>query len=72
VIQHMTCPICKKPLEVELAGSKSFRPFCSDRCRKVDFHRWWDGKYSIVEELDPDAINPEALDLDLDLELEQG
>ena len=64
----MTCPICKKPLEVESADSKSFRPFCSDRCRKVDFHRWWDGKYAIVEELDPDAINPDALDPEIELD----
>lgn len=64
----MTCPICKKPLEPEADGSKSFQPFCSNRCRKIDFHRWWDGKYAIVEEVDPDAINPELLDLEIDQE----
>ncbi len=66
VIQQMTCPICKKPLDNESTDSKSFRPFCSDRCRKVDFHRWWDGKYAIVEDLDPDAIHPDVLDLESD------
>jgi endogenous inhibitor of DNA gyrase (YacG/DUF329 family) len=68
VIQQMTCPICKKPLESEPADSKSFRPFCSDRCRKVDFHRWWDGKYAIVEDLDPDAINPDVMNSDPEIE----
>ena len=66
MIQPMTCPVCKKALEPEVEGAKSFRPFCSDRCRKVDFHRWWDGKYAIVEEIDPDAIHPDLLDLELD------
>ena len=68
VIQQMTCPICKKPLDNESADSTSFRPFCSDRCRKVDFHRWWDGKYAIVEDLDPDAIHPDVLNLEPDEE----
>jgi uncharacterized protein len=67
MIQRMTCPICKKPLDDEVA-TQSFRPFCSDRCRKVDFHRWWDGKYAIVEEIDPDAFDPEAMDLEIERE----
>lgn len=45
------CPICRKLLEAaELAGPH--RPFCSLRCRQVDFVRWWEGKYAIVELLD--------------------
>ena len=31
-------------------------PFCSDRCRRVDFFRWWDGRYAIVENLSSDAV----------------
>ena len=67
-MQHMTCAICKKQLQVEELGAKSFLPFCSDRCRKVDFHRWWDGKYAIVEDVDPDAINPDAMNLEIEQE----
>ena len=67
-MQHMTCAICKKQLQVEELGTKSFRPFCSDRCRKVDFHRWWDGKYAIVEDVVPDAINPDAMNLEIEQE----
>ncbi|MCA9010595.1 MAG: DNA gyrase inhibitor YacG [Planctomycetaceae bacterium] len=61
MIQRMTCPICSKPLDDEPVARK-FRPFCSDRCRKVDFHRWWDGKYAIVEELDPSQLDPDAME----------
>jgi endogenous inhibitor of DNA gyrase (YacG/DUF329 family) len=42
--QPIHCPICHKPAE----DSRSL-PFCSDRCRKVDFIRWWDGRYAITE-----------------------
>ena len=59
VIQRATCPICKKPLEDEEPEKPSFRPFCSDRCRKVDLLRWWDGKYAIVEDLPPEAMDQE-------------
>ncbi len=43
-----TCPICNRPVSAE--GKD--RPFCSQRCREVDFFRWSDGKYAIVEPLD--------------------
>ena len=46
------CPICGKPAAV---GSK---PFCSERCRDVDLHRWLSGSYAIParegEEEDPE------------------
>lgn len=43
-----TCPICNRPVSAE--GKD--RPFCSQRCREVDFFRWNDGKYAIVEPLE--------------------
>jgi endogenous inhibitor of DNA gyrase (YacG/DUF329 family) len=36
-----SCPICGKP---EQAHAK---PFCSQRCKNVDLHRWLSGKYAI-------------------------
>lgn len=42
-----TCPICHRPV----ATDGKDRPFCSRRCREVDFFRWSDGKYAIVEPL---------------------
>lgn len=40
------CPICGKP------ATREARPFCSERCRKVDLSRWLGGHYAIpvVEE----------------------
>ncbi len=51
MIQPIVCPVCGK-ISGELAeGTKSATPFCSDRCRKIDFFRWFDGRHQIVEEL---------------------
>lgn len=40
------CPMCGKP------SSRDNYPFCSDRCRDRDLHRWLSGSYAIpvVEE----------------------
>jgi endogenous inhibitor of DNA gyrase (YacG/DUF329 family) len=57
-----TCPICKKAMNT--AVSAKYLPFCSDRCRKVDLMRWWDGRYQIVEPLSHDALM--NLDSDVD------
>jgi uncharacterized protein len=35
------CPICGKP------STRQNRPFCSDRCKDVDLHRWLSGSYAI-------------------------
>jgi uncharacterized protein len=35
------CPVCGKPAE------QAHRPFCSDRCRKVDLNRWLSESYRI-------------------------
>lgn len=40
----VNCPTCKK--EVVWKDS-SFRPFCSERCRLIDFGNWAEGNYSI-------------------------
>ncbi len=36
--------------------SVSSLPFCSERCRKIDLFRWFDGRYAIVDELSPDSL----------------
>ena len=38
------CPVCKKE------SDEKYRPFCSDRCKKVDLHRWIQGVYKIETE----------------------
>ena len=53
MITPYRCPICDKPATKTDPAQAAHFPFCSDRCRKVDFHRWFDGRYAIVEEIDP-------------------
>ena len=51
----MKCPICNKPVDEPQPGQRSYRPFCSERCKLVDLGRWLDGKYQIpVRETDRD------------------
>jgi endogenous inhibitor of DNA gyrase (YacG/DUF329 family) len=38
------CPTCKR--ETEYTGNE-FRPFCSERCKLIDFGEWADGKYAL-------------------------
>ena len=66
MIRPQTCPICNRQLALDAASSSKLFPFCSERCRQVDLFRWADGKYAIVEPLDPSKIDPELLDIDAD------
>ena len=68
MIQPITCPVCSKlvdPAETKAA------PFCSDRCRKVDFIRWWDGRYAIVEDLSNNPAALEQLDPSIEDQLDE-
>ncbi|NOX57108.1 MAG: DNA gyrase inhibitor YacG [Planctomycetes bacterium] len=60
MIRPTTCPICHKTLPPDAAKRSRFFPFCSERCRQIDFFRWTDGKYAIVEPLDPERISDEG------------
>jgi hypothetical protein len=62
MIRPATCPICQKPVIAENGSLPKTFPFCSDRCRQVDFFRWFDGKYAIVENIDPELLDPELLE----------
>ncbi len=42
------CPICKAPNTWK--KENLFRPFCSQRCKLIDFGAWADGKYSVPAE----------------------
>lgn len=53
MIQRRNCPICDKALPDDPTESMKVAPFCSQRCRQVDLFRWTEGRYAIVEELDP-------------------
>jgi len=41
------CPRCGK--EVEYSGNE-FRPFCSERCKLLDFGAWVDEEYNLPSE----------------------
>ena len=41
------CPNCNK--ETEYTGNE-FRPFCSEKCKLIDFGEWADGSYALPVE----------------------
>ena len=56
MVRPVTCPICGKPVSPTVDPANTAIPFCSDRCKNIDFFRWSDGRYAIVEPLDPTQI----------------
>jgi endogenous inhibitor of DNA gyrase (YacG/DUF329 family) len=40
----MKCPKCKKPVRWE---DNPYRPFCSERCKLIDFGHWADEDYRV-------------------------
>jgi endogenous inhibitor of DNA gyrase (YacG/DUF329 family) len=41
------CPTCGDPVKY---GENEFRPFCSERCRLLDFGAWADEEYNLPAE----------------------
>ena len=51
VMTKVKCPSCGRETEYE---GNEFRPFCSERCKLLDFGAWADEKYSLpVQETEP-------------------
>ncbi len=48
------CPGCKASVSNREGDRPPSFPFCSKRCRLVDFGKWLDGSYSV-----PAALGPE-------------
>jgi len=46
----MKCPNCGKPAEWQ---DNPHRPFCSERCRLIDFGRWANEEYRVPAEPAP-------------------
>jgi hypothetical protein len=46
----MNCPICRRPTTYE---GNPFRPFCSERCKLLDFGAWANEEYSVPSEEAP-------------------
>ena len=51
------CPSCGR--EVEFHGNE-FRPFCSERCKLLDFGAWADEEYNLPAE--SGALSEEDID----------
>jgi uncharacterized protein len=66
MVRSQSCPICKKALAPAGEQTASTFPFCSERCRNIDFFRWSDGRYSIVEPLDPNELNVDIDEAQMD------
>jgi endogenous inhibitor of DNA gyrase (YacG/DUF329 family) len=51
------CPTCGK--KVEYSGNE-FRPFCSERCKLLDFGAWADEEFSLPSQTE--SLSEEDLD----------
>ncbi|MBD0369415.1 MAG: DNA gyrase inhibitor YacG [Pyrinomonadaceae bacterium] len=40
----MKCPICDQPVKWQ---GNPYRPFCSERCKLIDFGRWANEEYRV-------------------------
>ncbi len=40
----MTCPTCRRPTSYQ---DNPFRPFCSERCKLLDFGAWVNEEYAV-------------------------
>ncbi|WP_126443849.1 DNA gyrase inhibitor YacG [Sulfuricystis multivorans] len=57
----VNCPQCGKP--VPWGPQSPFRPFCSERCKKIDLGAWANDEYRIPGTAPPDdfsAPEPDA------------
>ena len=43
--RSVNCPTCQKP--TPWGNASEFRPFCSERCKLIDFGEWATEKHSI-------------------------
>ena len=44
------CPVCNKAVEWQ---GNEFRPFCSERCKLIDFGGWVNEEYAVPTEEAP-------------------
>src|SRR5437588_13036032 len=52
------CPTCGKPVEWQ---DNPWRPFCSERCKLIDFSRWANEEYRVPgKEINPDETTDQS------------
>ncbi|HEV2913960.1 MAG TPA: DNA gyrase inhibitor YacG [Pyrinomonadaceae bacterium] len=52
----MKCPHCGQPVKLQ---DNPHRPFCSERCKLIDFGKWANEEYLIPGQTKPFAENQE-------------
>ena len=52
----VTCPTCKGDSVYDLTNP--FRPFCSERCKNMDFGAWADEGFRVAADPEPDEPAP--------------
>ena len=65
----LVCPICGNKVTAASKDELPYRPFCSERCKRVDLGRWLSGEYVISESLSgnpPLEKGPDEPDADPD------
>lgn len=50
----VTCPQCSKRMQYSLSNSS--RPFCSERCRLIDFGAWVSEEHRIAGKHEADEV----------------
>ncbi len=46
----LVCPICRRNVPFASREDVPYRPFCSERCQRVDLGMWLSEAYRITEE----------------------
>lgn len=60
----MKCPTCNRPVKWQ---DNPFRPFCSERCKLVDFGKWVDEDYRVPgKPFSPEPTEEREPESDLD------
>ena len=55
----VTCPTCSGPSVY--SPDNPYRPFCSERCKNIDFGAWASESYRVAAQPDP-AADPDTRD----------
>jgi endogenous inhibitor of DNA gyrase (YacG/DUF329 family) len=50
----MKCPICHRPVIYD--EGNPYRPFCSERCKLLDFGAWANEEYTVPAEEAPPSL----------------
>jgi endogenous inhibitor of DNA gyrase (YacG/DUF329 family) len=61
-----TCPTCGRVFEVATRDEAPCRPFCCERCQRIDLGRWFNEEYLVSDPLDDPNRDFTATDAPVD------